>query len=104
MPIWLVIFGWLSCAFLCLITVYGPARYWDWDTSCLGNTDCFTTAAAVSYAMFGRLAWSIGVSWIIFASMSGKSILLNDANLKVTQAFIFILLRKRQKASCTTFD
>ena len=89
MPIWLVILGWLSCAFLCLITVYGLAPYWDWDTSCLGNTDCFTTAAAVSYAMFGRLAWSIGVSWIIFASMTGKSILLR--RLRLTNALLHIV-------------
>ena len=68
LPKILVILGWFSSMALCLTTVYGLAKYWDWKPNCLQkDSNCYSTVAAVLWAMFGRLAWSVGVAWVIFA-------------------------------------
>lgn len=67
-----VLSGWTISAVLCLTTVFGLRSYWPMDFSCIGHsTDCYGIYASVMYASFGRLAWSIGVSWVIFACTNG---------------------------------
>lgn len=68
---WLVALGWVLSTFLCLSTVFGMVNYWPINVTCIGNTDCYSTGVAVAWAMFGRLAWSIGVSWIMYACITG---------------------------------
>ena len=68
--------GWLVSAGLILSTSFGLVNYWPVDLSCPQYPDdpdkkCYDTTTAVIWACFGRLAWSIGVSWIIFACMNG---------------------------------
>ena len=36
---------------------------------------CFSMAAAVTWAAFGRLAFAMGVSWVMFACITGKVII-----------------------------
>ena len=60
--IWL---GWLVSFGLILTTTFGLVNYWPIDLSC-ATKQCFSASTAITWAMFGRLAWSMGVSWIIF--------------------------------------
>ena len=72
--IWL---GWLVSFGLILTTTFGLVNYWPVDLSC-ATKQCFSASTAITWAMFGRLAWSMGVSWIIFACMNGYGGFIND--------------------------
>ena len=48
--------------------------------SCVGShsTECFTPAAAVTWAALGRLSWAMGVSWVMFACITGYGSVINS--------------------------
>ena len=73
----LVALGWTFSTAICLSTVFGLYPYWPTDFSCL-TEKCYSPAASVLWASFGRLAWSLGVSWIIFACINGSGGFIND--------------------------
>ena len=69
--------GWTITTATCLAAVFGLVSYWPFNVTCL-TQQCYTTVAAVLWASFGRLAWAMGVSWIIFACVTGNGGLINS--------------------------
>ena len=55
---------------LCLTTVFGLKKHWEIDLTCLDQS-CFNVGVNAAYAALGRLAWSLGVSWVVFACSTG---------------------------------
>jgi len=81
LPMFMVAAGWIFSTTVCLTTVFGLAQYWPINLGCVGkrgDPECFTMAAAVTWAAFGRLAWAMGVSWVMFACITGYGGIINS--------------------------
>ena len=64
---------WNSTTVITLLYMYS-------NFSCVGShsTECFTPAAAVTWAALGRLSWAMGVSWVMFACITGYGSVINS--------------------------
>jgi|GEM_PF-6596755 len=59
----MIFLGWLMSTVVCLACLYGLMRF-------EGDTDA-TSAETGIYVGFTRLAWGIGMAWIVFACIYG---------------------------------
>ncbi|TRY72279.1 hypothetical protein TCAL_08592 [Tigriopus californicus] len=66
-----ILAGWLISALICLSCIFGLTEKWLVNFSCILSEKCFSTTEAVFFAAFSRLAWAIGISWVIFACQTG---------------------------------
>eukprot|EP00095_Tigriopus_kingsejongensis_P011127 maker-scaffold645_size120276-snap-gene-0.39 protein:Tk11127 transcript:maker-scaffold645_size120276-snap-gene-0.39-mRNA-1 annotation:"nuclear pore complex protein nup93" len=71
LPWYLILGGWLISSAICLCCIFGLTTKWYVNFACIVSEDCYTTADAVLFAAFARLAWAIGISWVIFACQTG---------------------------------
>lgn len=60
---WAVCIGWMMSAALALGILFGLYEY--------SKTTYISFAGLIIYAAFGRVLWSVAVSWVIFACSTG---------------------------------
>lgn len=72
-----ILAGWLISALICLSCIFGLTEKWLVNFSCILTERCFSTTEAVFFAAFSRLAWAVGISWVIFACQTGYAGLLH---------------------------
>ena len=68
---WFIIGGWALSAAICLACIFGLVTLYPLNFSCLGTADCYNKTESFFFAAFARLAWAIGISWVIFACQAG---------------------------------
>lgn len=58
-------------AALCLTALFGLKKHWEINFTCIDKS-CFNLSVNAAYAGLARLAWSIGVFWVVFACATGN--------------------------------
>lgn len=60
-----VVMGWIVATCLCLSSVYGIVPFTDFIKNEYSNVD------AAFYLSLGRVAWGLGLAWIVLACLHG---------------------------------
>ena len=66
---WIIIPNWYLLTWKTLL-LFRCVSVWE--------SRCFSMAAAVTWAAFGRLAFAMGVSWVMFACITGYGGIINS--------------------------